>query len=195
MQAVESRIDHWLRCPNKTCCSHYLVYLTGDDVARIARTLAVPAWSFTVALPSEPEAIGAFALDASPARHRLALVRTRLAPEDAPYCTFLVRASDGAARCGLGVGRPAPCRSFPAQMVDESIVFESSGCTCDWSHVRPDDADIELLRAEESARNVYASVIATWDDYVSRLAPETTLTHRDFCRYLMDAYTPDGVIR
>jgi len=191
----ESRIEHWLRCPKKTCCSHYLVYVTGDDVARIARTLAVPPWSFTTALPSEPDEIGAFALDASQARHRLALVRTTFAPEEQPGCTFLVRASDAAARCGLGAGRPAPCRSFPSQLVDEALGFETSGCSCDWSDVEPGAADIELLRAEGAARTVYASVVATWNDYVRTLAPDPALALRDFCRYLMDAYAPSGALR
>jgi hypothetical protein len=186
-----SRVEHWLKCPHKTCCSYYLVYVTGDDVARIARTLAVPPWSFTVALPCEATDVGAFALDKSPARHRLALSRTRIAEGQQPFCTFLVRAVDGAARCGLGPGRPAPCRSFPVQLVDGALASEMSGCTCDWSQVALDDpADVEALRAEERARNAYGAIIAAWNDYVATVSETVHLTHQDFCRYLLDAYSP-----
>jgi hypothetical protein len=165
------------------------VYVTGDDVVRIARTLAVPPWTFTVAIASAIATPDAFALDRSEARHRLALVRTRVAPEDPPFCTFIVRATDGAARCGLGDGRPAPCRSFPAQMVDGAVRFENSGCTCDWSNATIDEAaDAELLRAEQVSRETYARVVAAWNGYVLQLAETVELTHRDFCRYLMDAY-------
>jgi Fe-S-cluster containining protein len=165
------------------------VYVTGDDVTRIARTLAVPPWTFTVAIASDADAPDAFALDHSGERHRLALVRTRIAPEDAPFCTFLVRATDGAARCGLGDGRPAPCRSFPAQLVDGAVRFENSGCTCDWSGVTAgDEADADLLRAERSSRETYAHVVEAWNGYVAQQSEAIQLTHRDFCRYLMDAY-------
>jgi Fe-S-cluster containining protein len=185
-----ARVDHWLRCAEKACCAYYVVYVTGDDVVRIARTLAVPPWTFTAAMPSDEARPDAFALDQSGKRHRLALVRTRLQPDTQPFCTFLTRAMDGAARCGLGEGRPAPCRSFPANEIDGEIRFENSGCTCDWSGVTPDqNADRALLSAEETARNRYAEVIGAWNDYVGRFAEPIELTHRDFCRYLLDAYS------
>jgi len=118
------------------------------------------------------------------------LVRVRLSENDKPFCTFLIRAPDRAARCGLGEGRPATCRSFPAQLVDNKIEFETSGCTCDWSSVAPDEDDVELLRGEERARDRYADVVATWNGYVAKLTETGALTHQDFCRYLMDAYSP-----
>jgi Fe-S-cluster containining protein len=184
-----ARVDHWLRCAQKTCCAYYVVYVTGDDVVRIARTLAVPAWTFTAAMPNEEARPDAFALDHSGSRHRLALVRTRLQPDTRPFCTFLVRATDGAARCGLGEGRPAPCRSFPANEIDGAIRFENAGCTCDWSGVTADEsADRALLSAEGQAREKYGQIVAAWNDYVGRFADPFELTHRDFCRYLMDAY-------
>ena len=187
---VESRLDRWLRCPDKTCCSYYTVFVTGDDLARIARTLAVPPWTFTAALPCRPDDLGAFALDKSDKRFRAALVRVRLEEGDKPFCTFLVGTSHGAARCGLGAGRPATCRSFPSQLVDNQIQFETSGCTCDWSHVAPAAADEQLLRAEERDRERYSGVVATWNDYVAGLSLSAELTYQDFCRYLLDTYSP-----
>jgi len=186
----ESRVERWLRCPEKTCCSYYTVFVTGDDLTRIARTLAVAPWTFTAALPCRPEEFGAFALDKSEKRFRAALVRLRFEEHEKPICTFLVRAPDGAARCGLGEGRPATCRSFPAQLVDNRIQFETSGCTCDWSQVPPSAADAELLRAEERTRGSYTSVVATWNEYVASVAAAAEFTYQDFCRYLLDAYSP-----
>jgi Fe-S-cluster containining protein len=185
-----ARVDHWLRCAEKTCCAYYVVYVTGDDVVRIARTLSVPAWTFTAAMPSEATLPDAFALDGSGNRHRLALVRTQLETGTRPFCTFLVRATGGAARCGLGEGRPAPCRTFPSTLVDGAIRFDHAGCTCDWSAVVADeDADRELIFAEERAREKYARIVGAWNDYVGGFAATVELTHRDFCRYLMDAYS------
>lgn len=198
--AYGSRVAHWLRCPNKTCCSYYIVYPTGDDLARIARTIAVPPWTFTATVPCQPNDVGAFALDNTTSRYRLALVRTAISSDESAEpspsaersasCTFLVRAADGAARCGLGPGRPASCRSFPAQLIDGRIAFETSGCTCDWSQVSPAQTDADLLRAEEQARKTYTEIIASWNDYVGRMADGAKVTHQDFCRYLMDAYSP-----
>ena len=163
--------------------------MTGDDLARIARTLAVPPWTFTAALPCGSEELGAFALDKSEQRFRAALVRLRLHEEDKPFCTFLVRTPDGAARCGLGEGRPATCRTFPAQLVDGEIQFETSGCTCDWSNAAGDPGDQDALRAQERARERYATVVASWNDYVAHMIEPGTITYEDFCRYLLDTYS------
>lgn len=117
------------------------------------------------------------------------MVRVRLEETDKPFCTFLIRATDGAARCGLGAGRPATCRSFPAQLVDHQIGFETAGCTCDWSRITPDAADEQLLRGEEQARGRYASFVATWNDYVANRNQTAELTYPDFCRFLLDTYS------
>jgi Fe-S-cluster containining protein len=186
---VESRVARWLRCPEKTCCSYYTVFITGDDLTRIARTLSVPPWTFTAALPCGPDDFGAFALDTSDRRYRAALVRLQLEEGSKPFCTFLIRASDGAARCGLGAGRPATCRSFPAQLVDGAIQFATEGCTCDWSHVTPDAGDQQLLRAEEQARERYTHFVATWNEYVANLNRPAELAYPDFCRFLLDTYS------
>jgi Fe-S-cluster containining protein len=186
---VPDRVEHWLACREKRCCSYLLVYVTGDDVARIARSIAVEPWLITAPIEANAAHPGAFALDARGGRYRLALVRTRLSDDVDPSCEFLMRVGDGAARCGLGDGRPQPCRSFPAQLVDGEISLAPAECSCDWSQVTIDQvADTELLRAERGARERYDEVVRDWNDYVATLDAQTTLTHRDFCRYLMDAY-------
>jgi len=184
------RVEHWLRCREKSCCSYYLVYVTGDDATRIARALSVPPWDITVALPCDDAPPDAFVL-ANGARHRLALARTRVSSDTEPSCEFLVRFADGTARCGLGEGRPHPCRTFPAQMIDGEIRFSTEGCVCDWSGVGVDAAyDAELLRAEIRAREHYAGLVAQWNDYAATLERTSDITHRDFCRFLLEMYPP-----
>jgi Fe-S-cluster containining protein len=185
---MEDRVEHWLACREKSCCSYFLVYVTGDDAARIARSLAVPPWQITAAIEADASFPDAFAL-ARGMRYRLALVRTQFPGEAQPECEFLVHAADGAARCGLGEGRPMPCRSFPAQLVDGEVRYALEGCTCDWSDVAIEaDRDTALLRAEVHARERYAVVVAQWNAYVDTLERTVDVTHRDFCRFLMDAY-------
>ncbi|HET9392480.1 MAG TPA: hypothetical protein VFO29_02985 [Candidatus Rubrimentiphilum sp.] len=163
--------------------------MTGDDLARIARTLAVPPWTFTAALPCGIGEFGAFALDKSDQRFRAALVRLRLREEDSPFCTFLVRTPGGAGRCGLGEGRPATCCTFPAQLVDDEIQFETSGCTCDWSGVAGEPGDRDALRLQEEARQRYVAVVESWNEYVAQTTQPGTITYEDFCRYLLDTYS------
>lgn len=151
--------------------------------------LAVPPWVLTAAVDADALQSDAFALDASGKRYRLVLVRTRFSEGAEAACEFLIQTPEGSARCGLGEGRPRPCRSFPAQLIDGEVRFSNEGCSCDWSGVQSDDeADTDLLQAEVRARAAYAGVVLTWNAYVASLDPSVALTHRDFCRYLMDAY-------
>ncbi len=69
------RVEHWLKCREKSCCSYYVV--TGADATRIARTLSVPPWDITVAVACADEPPDAFVL-ANGTRHRLALARVAL---------------------------------------------------------------------------------------------------------------------
>ncbi len=188
-------MQHWLECREKSCCSSLLVLVTGDDVARIARRLGVAPWEFTLPVDASPEDAMGFALDRTDRRYRLALARVRL--DDAPAaCTFLIRAKGGAARCGLGELRPAPCRSYPAQIVDGAIAFAIDRCTCDWSQIGARDGssdDLALLRAEERARAIEARLAEAWNAFVLTLEPSSLpLAHRDYCRHLLDRYGSDA---
>jgi Fe-S-cluster containining protein len=182
--ALPARVEHWLCCAEKRCCYDALVYLTGDEVARLARMLSVPPWEFTDALDAPDDADDGFALDGSGRRRRLALRRVHFPSEDA-HCAFLLRLPSGSARCGLGDGRPAACRAFPLEGGNDA-------CTCAWDGVPLDDdagrTEIAGLAAE---RDRYATVVQSWNAYVAAQA-EQAFTHRDFCRFLLDAYESEG---
>jgi len=156
------------------------VIVTGHDLTRIARTIAVAPWSFTTAVAAPEDADDAFALDASPRRWRLALSRIQFERSASPQCAFLLRLPGGNARCGLGEGRPAACRAFPNEGGAET-------CSCSWEGVPLDDAaasDAAASLARE--RDRYARAIARWNAYVA--VAGTSLEVRDLCRFLLDAY-------
>jgi hypothetical protein len=175
--AASVQVERWLTCATKTCCSDYRVMLTGDDVVRIARMLDVEPWQFTLAHPGPADADDGYLLTAGGERYRLTLEHVKIG-ERKPTCTFLVQLTDGTARCGLAADRPRPCRLVSAGL-----------CTCG----RPDepDATFELRERAElaEARVVYRAHVQRWNAFVSS-GISTVYTHRDFCRFLLDAYEP-----
>lgn len=177
-----------MRCREKTCCTYYAVYLTGDEIVRVARTLDAPPWTFSMAVPAEavPDA---FALDHSALRYRAAL--TKLPDGDGrERCIFLFRLSEGTARCGLGESRPTPCRTFPVELHEDALRVSAEGCTCrTWSldDIDP-EADRALLQIESRAREAYAGTVRNWNAYVAAAETES-FAYPDFCRFLLDQYT------
>lgn len=164
------------------------MYVTGDEIVRVARTLDAPPWAFTIAVPTTEAAEDAFALDRSTLRYRAAL--TKLPYGERERCIFLLRLAEGTARCGLGESRPAPCRSFPAELHQGALRVSAAGCTChDWSL---DDIDLEndreLLLAESAARAEYARLVGNWNAHVAAAAGTEPFAYADFCRFLLDQY-------
>jgi Fe-S-cluster containining protein len=164
------------------------VYLTGDEIVRVARTLDAPPWAFTIAVPTADPADDAFALDHSALRYRAALTKL---PDGAERerCIFLLRLSEGTARCGLGESRPTPCRTFPTELHEGTLRVSSAGCTCrTWSldDIDP-DADRALLLADSRARAEYAGFVHNWNAYVAAVETEG-FSYPDFCRFLLDQY-------
>lgn len=154
---------------------------------RIARTLDAPPWTFTTAVPAEA-AGDAFALDAGALRYRAALTRS-CADAAADACIFLLRLSEGTARCGLGASRPAPCRTFSVELHSGALRISAEGCTCEaWpSKVIDPEADRALLLAGSRSRDQYVGFVRTWNAYVTTAEPER-FTFPDFCRFLLDQY-------
>ena len=181
---MTSRVEHWLRCREKRCCFDSAVFVTGAEVALIARTVSVPPWAFTAPLAAQPDADDGFALDASGRRWRLALRRVQFPDEDA-HCAFLLRFASGNTRCGLGGVRPGACRVFPLEGGSET-------CVCAWSGVALDDAATRDEVAQlASDRDHYAGVVRAWNAYVKQRG-EMRFQHEDFCRFLLDAYAEAG---
>jgi hypothetical protein len=184
-----ARVSRWLACPRKDCCSFSYICVSGDDVARIARTMALEPWTFTVAIAAPDDADDGFLLAAAGPRFRLALARVLFEEGGRAQCAFLASLSDGSARCGLGELRPAACATFPAREDGEAIVLDAAGCSCDWGGVPLEDPElVRQLAAMAEARKHYAGVVARWNAYVRACGFEEPLEVRDFGRFLLDAY-------
>jgi hypothetical protein len=156
---------------------------------RLARTLDAPPWTFTVALAAATPGDDAFALDATSTRYRAALARI---PEQEPRrrCIFLLRVSDGSARCGLGDARPIPCHAFPSELHDDTLRVSAAGCTCQaWSLDDVDaGADRALLVLERDAGRNYALLVAGWNAFVASRPLDEPYSYADFCRFIMAQY-------
>ena len=167
--AAPARVARWLACPRKDCCSFSYICVSGDDVARIARTMALEPWTFTVAIAAPDDADEADGRGAQ--------------------CAFLASLSDGSARCGLGELRPAACLTFPARVDGGAVVLDAAGCSCDWSGVPLEDPELERnLAAMAEARERYAGVVGRWNAFVRASSFAEPLEVRDFGRFLLDAY-------
>ncbi len=185
---MPSRVSHWLHCSRKDCCSYSRIFVTGSDVVRIARSLSLEPWRFTVPIRAPDDADDGFILDASGARFRLALARRAAAGSpNGGTCAFLLPLAGGA-RCGLGPLRPDACRLFPLHVEDEAIGIEPTGCTCDWADEAPDGDAPAALESSRKARAQYAGLVARWNAFVRSQPEAVSLEARDFARFLLDAY-------
>jgi Fe-S-cluster containining protein len=181
----------WLSCAAKSCCSYYTVYPSGADIWRIATTLQILPWEFTEPVPAEASAPDGFMLDATNCRFRAALRKQEWQGSGAAPCAFLLRLYDGAARCGLGDLRPAPCHTFPSFLVNNTLCLKNDGgCTCRRWALTDIDIDEERngLVAEARDRRHYMEVVHDWNAFVQSAPKGETYEYPDFCRYLLDAY-------
>src|SRR5579859_3409360 len=79
----------WLGCRQKTCCHGTRVIVSGKDVWRIARTLDVRPWDFTVYCDALEGAIDGFQLAPNGPLYQTVLSkRGKVGPRGAP-CFFL----------------------------------------------------------------------------------------------------------
>jgi hypothetical protein len=177
----------WLACREKNCCHDARVVIHGRDLWRIATMLEVAPWDFTWPAPAEPEAAGAFRLEAGGGAHQIALARRgRTTARRAP-CVFLWKLGDGHAQCGLGSSRPLACQGRPAGPVNGQPRPSGCGCTCLTGSVvdptpEPDPALVGAVRREAAE---HREVVEMWN---RGLEPGARSTYRDFCVHMMAAY-------
>ncbi|WP_369199222.1 hypothetical protein [Streptomyces sp. PU-14G] len=97
----------WQSTRAKNLCYRGPRLVTGADIVRISRTIALEPWHFTQAAPAAANDPTGVVLDN--ARRR---VNVRLA-NAAHGCVFHVVTLEGTGRCGLGELAPLSCRMFP----------------------------------------------------------------------------------
>jgi hypothetical protein len=167
------------------------VVIGGRDLWRIATMLEVAPWDFTWPAPAEPEAAGAFRLEAGGAPHQIALARRgRTTARRAP-CVFLWKLGDGHAQCGLGSSRPLACQGRPAAPLGGQARPSGRGCTCltrsvlDPAPVPAPEPDPALVGAAWREAAEHLEVVEVWN---RGLEPRARSTYRDFCAHVMAAY-------
>ena len=119
-------------CRTRDCCYDREVAINADEVATLARTLAVAPERFATLAPAQdldPNAIK-LAADA-PERWRMVLRRR---PDGAgrTRCVFLVTSGAGRPVCGAGELAPSACKAFPAPFVTGAAT-RVAGCWRTWS--------------------------------------------------------------
>ncbi|MDJ1134902.1 YkgJ family cysteine cluster protein [Streptomyces iconiensis] len=97
----------WQSSRAKGLCYRGPRVVTGADIVRISRTLALEPWHFTQTAPAAANDPTGVVLDN--ARRR---VNVRIA-NAAHGCVFHILTSEGTGRCGLGELAPLSCRMFP----------------------------------------------------------------------------------
>ncbi|MFF3243776.1 hypothetical protein ACFYWY_08580 [Streptomyces sp. NPDC002870] len=174
----------WLSCRATMRCTRGARHVTGADIVRISRTLALEPWHFTQTAPAAADDPTGIVIDEGRRRVNLRLANA------AGGCVFSIRTSSGAGRCGLGDLAPVTCRVFPADPARGSAPTQRQrGCECqEWTEK---DLDEEKLTDGVS---VWASDRDHWFEVVKRwnaLAEESdsALGIEDFQRYLLEAQT------
>ena len=181
----------WLSCREKSCCHNTRVIISGKDMWRISQVLEIGPWDFTLYTEAEEDAVGGFLLSPDGPLYQVVLSkRGAIGPQGAP-CIFLWKLGDGHAQCGLGELRPLVCQAYPALLVDNVLMTNSSSCTCrrwstlDLHHDAETDRLNEMLR--EAAE--YSEVVDEWNQSLL-LHPNGSVerTYRDFCTHVLTAY-------
>jgi len=167
---------------------------TGRDLWRLAETLDVPIWAFTVYTDAPADAADAFALDTSDRRFRVVLAKRpdeELGEQESAPCVFLWRLRDGHAQCGLGGLRPMVCQTYPSILQDGLLCMgESSGCSCHaWALSHLDgEQETRLLERLAGERAEYAAVLRAWNARIAQTFVGRAPDYVEFCDYLTAAY-------
>jgi Fe-S-cluster containining protein len=175
----------WLSCREKRCCHNTRVIVNGRDIWRIARTLDLAPWDFTLYCAAHPQAADAFQLEPGGVTYQIILSkRGSIGARGAP-CTFLWKLADGHAQCGLGALRPIACQCYPAMLVEGALCVDSAACSCRrWSLLDVDAAaeriQLNQMLAETAA---YAALVARWNRGLREAR-----SYREYCDYLLRTY-------
>jgi Fe-S-cluster containining protein len=172
----------------KRCCANYTVSVNGYDAWLIGTRLRLPLESFLVYFVVGEEAERGFRLDAGGPRHEIALDKVGGFARGNP-CVFWIDLMNGRGRCGIYAVRPHVCQTYPAyQQAD--VVMLRDDVLCPEGSWSLGGLDLPLFRRRTYAfrveQDVYAAVVAAWNDQVERDARGRRI--EDFYAHLMNAY-------
>ncbi|MCX2923761.1 hypothetical protein ORI94_09205 [Streptomyces sp. NEAU-W12] len=209
--ALRTRAE-WHASRTENLCTRGARFVTGSDIARISRALALEPWHVTQTAPAAADDPTGIVTDGGRRR-----VNLRLA-NGSHGCVFLLRTSGGLGHCGLGDLAPVSCRAYPAHLGDGTAPAPAadagqtgattSGATT--SGATPPDAmppggprrwteedlDRKLLAEVRSGwtadRDHWFEVVRRWNalaaEYEGAESADDEPGIRDFQRYLLEAY-------
>ncbi|MFF5159763.1 hypothetical protein ACFY3N_26680 [Streptomyces sp. NPDC000348] len=187
--ALGERAD-WHASRTEALCTRGPRFVTGADIVRISRALALEPWHLTQTAPAAADDPTGIVTDGG--RRRV-----NLRPANGPQgCLFLLRTAGGLGHCGLGELAPLSCRAFPARLGDGADPAGAgnrparpSGGTRRWTE---DDLDQELLaearRDWAADRDHWFEVVERWNALAGDPDSDGESGIRDFQRYLLEAY-------
>ncbi|GAA2328084.1 hypothetical protein GCM10010246_07840 [Streptomyces cuspidosporus] len=163
----------WQTSRAKALCYRGPRYVTGADLVRIARTLALEPWHFTQTAPAAANDPTGVVLDNARRRVNLRVANA------AHGCVFHIRTLEGTGRCGLGELAPVSCRMFPSVPGGKAEPAGEGGHRLD---------EEELAAAERqwiADRDHWFELVARWNTLAEKA--ETPPDVEDFQRYLLEA--------
>ncbi|MFF4172325.1 YkgJ family cysteine cluster protein [Streptomyces sp. NPDC001744] len=181
----------WQSSRAKGLCYRGPRLVTGADIVRIARTLALEPAHFVQTAPAAADDPTGVVLDN--ARRR---VNIRIA-NAAHGCVFHVRTLEGSGRCGLGEQAPLTCRMYPVVPRTDGGAGPPDAETAPRGNAddggpgrpgRPLDAE-GLAWAERrwaADRDHWFEIVAHWNDLPKDV--EDPPGAEDFQRYLLEAH-------
>ncbi len=212
METTAAARAAWQACRVQNCCASGASRVTGADIVRISRTLAVEPWLFTQTAPAAVDDPGGIVLDKGRRRVTLTLANA------AHGCVFLLRTASGASCCGLGDLAPVSCRLFPADpttsdartagpasgdpatadrasgdaltagpasgdpATGDPVAGHPSGCRCG-ERTEPDLDDLRGWAADQAH---WHETVARWNRQFPDISAAAT-NAEDFQRYLLEA--------
>lgn len=178
----------WHASRTEALCTRGPRFVTGADIVRISRTLALEPWHVTESAPAAASDPTGIVTDGGRRR-----VNLRLA--NGPHgCLFLLRTSGGLGHCGLGELAPVSCRAFPARLGEgadpaAARAENPTGGPRQWAE---DDLDQEKLAEARAAwaadRDHWFEVVKRWNALTEDATGDDEPGIRDFQRYLLEAH-------
>jgi Fe-S-cluster containining protein len=187
MTTISHREKICLACSQKTCCSYYVVHLTGRDVRRIAQALQLFPADFVRYYEPQKGGEELFRLSPEGPRYALMLAKRELPEALGAPCVFLVRTNDGQARCGLHDLRPLQCQVYPVFVEGDTVMLinDVPGCARAWSYgdidLDAEQARCDRLKAFEAE---HMEMVREWNRRI--LEEGVTRCFEDFCTYLLN---------
>lgn len=187
----------WHASRTENLCVRGARYVTGSDIVRVSRALALEPWHLTQTAPAAADDPTGIVTNGGRRR-----VNLRLA--NGPYgCVFLLRTAGGLGHCGLGELAPVSCRAFPAQL-GEGAPAGTTKSRGGSGQLTEADLDQELLadakRGWTADRDHWFEVVERWNALPdesgagagsgtgSGSGPDDESGIRDFQRYLLETH-------